>query len=130
MHNRFQDFVNSPACTCLVPILDFNLWPKEQESLNSCCDEKILKLSDYFEALLQLNQYVVISIRNEWDVLKAYVLPMLTSIDSIDYLQTWLKLFKNKDVMSSCSNVLRITEPLLIMPFSNAKLERMFSQMN
>ena len=130
MQERFQDFEKSPVFTSLVPILDFNLWPKEQESLGSYCDEEILKLSNHFEALLQLNQCVVISIPNEWDVLKAYVLPMLTSIDSIDYLQTWLKLFKNKDVMSSCSNVLRITEPLLIMPFSNAKLERMFSQMN
>ena len=59
--------------------------PKEQESLSSYCDEEILKLSDYFEALLQLTQCVVISISNEWDVLKAYVLPMLTSIDSVDY---------------------------------------------
>ena len=131
MQEQFQDFVNSPVFTSLLPILDFNLWPKEQESLSSYCDEEILKLSNHFEALLQLNQCVVISIPNEWDVLKAYVLPMLTSIDSIDYLKTWLKLFKNKDIMSSCSNVLHIIELLLIMPFSNAKLERrMFSQMN
>ena len=110
-----------------MPILDFNLCPKEQESLSSYCDEEILKLSNHFEALLQLNQCVVISIPNEWDVLKAYVLPMLTSIDSIDYLRIWLKLFKNKDVMSNYSNVLHIIELLLIMPFSNTKLERMFS---
>ena len=55
---------------------------------------------------------------------------MLTSIDSIDYLQTWSKLFKNKDVMSSCSNALHIIRLLLITPFSNAKLERMFSRIN
>ena len=127
MQERFQDFVSSPVFTSLVLILDFNLCPKEQESLSSYCDEEILKLSNNFEALLQLNQCVVISIPNEWDVLKAYVLPMLTSIDSIDYLRTSLKLFKNKDVMSNCSNVLHIIELLLIMPFSNTKLERMFS---
>ena len=127
MQERFQDFVSSPVFTSLVLILDFNLCPKEQESLSSYCDEEILKLSNNFEALLQLNQCVVISIPNEWEILKAYVLPMLTSIDSIDYLRTWLKLFKNKDVMSNCSNVLHIIELLLIMPFSNTKLERMFS---
>ena len=121
MQERFQDFVNSPVCTSLALILNFNLWPKEQESLSSYCHEKILELSNHFEALLQLNHYVVISIPNEWDVLKAYVLPMLTGIDSIDFLHTWLKLFKNKDVMSSCSNVLHAIEPLLITPFSNAK---------
>ena len=112
-----------------MPILDFNFWLKEQESPSSYCDAEILKLSNHFEALLQLNQCVVISIPNEWDVLKAYVLSMLTSIDSIDYLQTWSKRFKNKDVMSSCSNILHIIE-LLITPFSNAKLKRMFSQIN
>ena len=32
--------------------------------------------------------------------------------------------------MSSCSNVLHIIELLFITPFPNAKLERMFSQMN
>ena len=113
-----------------MPILDFNFWLKEQESPSSYCDAEILKLSNHFEALLQLNQCVVISIPNEWDVLKTYILPMLTSIDSIDYLHTWLKLFNKKDVMSGCSNVLHIIELLLIMPFSNPKLERMFSQMN
>ena len=61
----------------------------------------------------------------KWDVLKAYVLPVLTTIDAIDYLRTLTKLFKNKDVMSSCSDVLHIIE-LLITPISNAKLERMF----
>ena len=80
--------MNSPVFTSLVPILYFILWPKEQESLSSYCDEEILKLSNHFEALLQLHQCVVISIPGEWDVLKADVLSMLTSIDSIDYLQT------------------------------------------
>ena len=32
--------------------------------------------------------------------------------------------------MSSCSNVLHIIELLIITPFSNAKLKRMFSRMN
>ena len=32
MQERFQDLVNSPVfTTSLVPILDFHLWPKEQE---------------------------------------------------------------------------------------------------
>ena len=58
MQERFQDFEKSPVFVSLVPILDFNLWPKEQESLSSYCDEEILKLSDHFEALLQLTQCV------------------------------------------------------------------------
>ena len=85
MQEQFQDFVNSPVFTSLVPILDFNLWQKEQESLSSYCNEEILQLSNHFETLLQLNQFVVISIPNEWDVLKGYVLPLLTTILSKVY---------------------------------------------
>ena len=43
MQERFQDFVNSPVFASLKSILDFNLWPKEQESRSSYCDEEILK---------------------------------------------------------------------------------------
>ena len=65
---------------------------KRTRILSSYCDEEILKSSNHFQALLQLNQCVITSIPNEWDVLKGYVLQMLTSIDPIDYLQTWSKL--------------------------------------
>ena len=36
----------------------------------------------------------------------------------------------HKDIQASCSNVLHIIEFLLITPFTNAKLERIFSQLN
>ena len=55
---------------------------------------------------------------------------MITGVDSIDYLEIWPKLLTNKDVQASCSNVLHIIEILLITPFTNAKLERMFSRLN
>ena len=55
---------------------------------------------------------------------------MITGVDSIDYLEIWPKLLRNKDVQASCSNVLHIIELLLITPFTNAKLERMFSRLN
>ena len=51
VQEQFQDFVNSPVFTSLMPILDFDLRLKEQESLSSYCDEEKLKLSNHFEAL-------------------------------------------------------------------------------
>ena len=72
---------------------------------------------------------VISSVCNEWDCLKAFVLPLITGVDLIDYLEIWPKLLKNKDVQASC-NVLHIIELFLITPFTNAKLKRMFSRLN
>ena len=113
----------------MTSILDVNLWPKNQTQISTYCDLEIKSLWDHFEALLELNQCVISSICNKWDCLKAFILPMITGVDSIDYLEIWPKLL-TKDVQASCSNVLHIIELLLITPFTNVKLERMFSRLN
>ena len=48
---------------------------------------------------------------------------------SDDYLKTWKRVFTSVAVKNECGNILHIFEILLIMPFTNAKLERMFSRM-
>ena len=45
------------------------------------------------------------------------------------YLDVWKKISTNADVKHKCRNGLDIIEILLVTPFSNAKLERMFSRM-
>ena len=42
----------------------------------------------------------------------------------------WQKLLENESVKCQCSNVFHVIELFLITPFTNAKLERMFSRMN
>ena len=41
----------------------------------------------------------------------------------------WSRVFATEEISKECSNVLHIIELLLITPYSNAKLERMFSTM-
>ena len=130
MEQRLEDPIDSPLFNSLAPILDVNLWPKNQVQLSTYCDWEVKSLRDHFQELLELNQCVISSACNEWDCLKAFVLPMITGVDSIDYLEVCPKFLTNKDVQPSCSNVLHIIELLLITPFTNAKLERMFSQLN
>ena len=130
MEQRFEDLIDSPLFKSLAPILDVNLWPKNQAQLSTYCDLEIKSLQDHFELLLEFNQCVISCVCNEWDCLKAFVLPMINGIDSVDYLEIWPKLLTNKDIQVSCSNVLHIIELLLITPFTDAKLERMFSQLN
>ena len=54
---------------------------------------------------------------------------MISSWEKIDYLEVWGKIFTSTD-KESYQNALHIIELLLITPTTNAKLERMFSQMN
>ena len=44
-------------------------------------------------------------------------------------MEIWEHVFSNENIIEECKNVLHIFEILLITPFSNAKLERMFSRM-
>ena len=47
-----------------------------------------------------------------------------------DYLKVWKEAFLNEGLQEECKNVLNIIEILLITPFTNAKIERVFSRMN
>ena len=61
--------------------------------------------------------------------LKTYVIPIQNNSPKVKYLEIWERVFSNKNIIEECKNVLHIFEILLITPFSNAKLERMFSRM-
>ena len=61
---------------------------------------------------------------------KAYLEPILKSQTKIDYLEVWKSIFTNDNVKRECKNVLHVIELLLITPFTNANLERVFSRMN
>ena len=48
---------------------------------------------------------------------------------NILYLDIWKRVFTNSELKSECKNVLHLFEISFVMPFTSAKLERMFSQM-
>ena len=54
----------------------------------------------------------------------------MKSQTKIDYLEVWKSIFTNDNVKRECKNVLHVIELLLITPFINTKLERVFSCMN
>ena len=47
-----------------------------------------------------------------------------------NYLDIWQKIFRNESIKQECKNVLHVFEMILIVPFTNAKVERLFSRMN
>ena len=55
---------------------------------------------------------------------------MLVSLNQVKYLEIWSIILMNNNLKNECSDMLHIIELLLITPFTNAKLEHMFSRMN
>ena len=67
---------------------------------------------------------------SEWLTLKSCMVQLITNYKNAKYCEIWQKIFTNKDIEKECRNVLDMFELCLICPFTNAKLERMFSRMN
>ena len=55
---------------------------------------------------------------------------MLVVVNQVKCLEIWARVLTNDNLKKKCSDVMHIIELLLITPFTNAELERMFSRMN
>ncbi|XP_066915547.1 zinc finger protein 862-like [Clytia hemisphaerica] len=128
MENRFSNMMASPVFENLVTILDVSLWPEEDKGLLDYGDESVNALVDHFRSLIE-KKCNVSQISSEWDRLKLSLSPKLKAGEK-DYLKVWKEVFSNKGLQDECKNVLHIIEILLITPFTNAKIERVFSRMN
>ena len=128
MEQRFEAVHTSPFFKNLVPLLDVKTWPKNE--LGDFGDGFIQELSTSFSAILQNNNCKREKISSEWTRLKTFLIPLIANNDKSKYLEIWELVFTNELILRECRNVLDIFELLLICPFTNAKLERMFSRMN
>jgi hypothetical protein len=70
------------------------------------------------------------NILHEWIILKAYMFPIISNNQNEYYLKIWEIVFSKSSLVKECRNILDIFELFLICPFTNAKVERMFSCMN
>ena len=128
MEKRFADLVTSPMFQHQVQLLNTSTWPKDN-SLSAFGDKEIDRIANHFYQVLSIDGSNIAEILLEWQVLKGHVTPIVVNDKSAKYLDVWRKIFTNADVRRECRNVLDIIEILLVTPFSNAKLERMFSRM-
>ena len=46
------------------------------------------------------------------------------------HLDIWSKVFTSETIKEECKNILHIFEIMLIVPFTNVKVEHIFSKMN
>ena len=57
-------------------------------------------------------------------------MPILQNNQKESYLEICRRSFANAELMSDCKNVMDLFEILLVVPFTNAIAERLFSRMN
>lgn len=127
---QFADLKEHPIYDNLIPVLDIETWPEDEDSLFDYGDTCIEEIKGSIESLL-MNKCNIENILPQWAMLKQRVDEIKKGCTtSLNYLDVWRRLFLNKGVKSRCADVLHIIEILLITPFTNAKLERMFSRMN
>ena len=80
-----------------------------------------------FKKLLLRNNFQLENILPEWTVLKSYMMPIIKNNLKAKYLDIWKIIFNDDNIKKQCRNALDIFEIMLICPFSNGKLERLFS---
>ena len=127
MESRFSNLRASPLFENLVDLLKTKVWP--EENFETFGDVKLQILVDHFREVLLKRNCKIDFINAELQVLKSFMVPLIKNNKALPYLDTWKRVFTNSELKSKCKNVLHLFEILFAMSFTNAKLERMFSQM-
>ena len=128
VEQRFSSFTESVAFSNIPLLLDTSSWPRNDSF--SFGNREIDELTDHYLALLEKNGCDVSKIPNEWTRLKTYIYPLLHNSPDESYLEVWHRTFINGEAMAECNNIMHIFEILLIVPFTNAIVEHLFSRMN
>ena len=129
MEERFCSLYESLLFKHMGTMLDVSTW-SPVSSAEKFGDQEIIEMTNYFENLFSTGPTQVDKIPVEWVVLKSYMLPIISNNKKSSYLDIWEIVFTNATIIKERRNVLDIFELFLICPFTNAKLERMFSSMN
>ena len=109
-------------------MLHVSTWPTAS-SAEKFGNQEITEMTNYFANLFSTGPTQVDKIPQEWLVLKSYMLPIISN-NKKTYLDIWKIVFSNEAIVKECRSILDIFELFLICPFTNAKLERMFSHMS
>ena len=129
VEKRFAGIQESPIFKNIEVLLDTKSWPIDKDSGNFG-DEAVKELSSHFQVLLSKNNCEVDNIMRKWITLKIHMLPLVKNNKCVKYLDIWSKVFTSKTIKEEFKNILHIFEILLIVPFTNAKVERISSKMN
>ena len=120
LQERFSDLDQQDVFKA-VKILNCSTWPEEEEALRSFGTDTVLAVHAHFARISVADGDAVIL---EWDAFKSF---WQSSCSSLSSSRVWsLLLTKCRDQYPTLCLVL---EPLLVLPVSNAVVERGFSTM-
>ena len=126
---HFESLFDSPIFECIESVLDTFTWPTDG-NCGQFRNKETDQLVNHYKDLLNLNECEVSKVSEEWLTLIAHVIPILKNHKKVKYHQIWKKVFENTDLKKECENVLHVIKILLIIPYTNAKVEQLFSRMN
>ena len=129
VEQHFESLFDSPVFESVESVLDTCTWPIDGDC-GQFGNNEIDRLVNHYKDLLNLNGCEVSKVSEEWLTLKAHIIPIVKNHKKVKYHQIWKKVFENSDLKKECENVLHVIEILLIIPFTNAKVERLFIRMN
>ena len=87
------------------------------------------EISSHFQEFLSKNNCEVDKIMPKRVTLKTHMLPLVKNNKCVIYLDIWSTVFTSETIKEECKNILHIFEIMLIAPFTNAKVEHIFSKM-
>lgn len=128
MEERFAPMNSSPLFEHMVSMLEVKNWPTE--NIEHFGNEAVNAVVSHFKELLKNGGCNIDNVLTEWIILKTFVLPIYANDKKKSYLEIWKSVFCDKTILKDCRNILDVFELFLICPFTNAKLERMFSRMS
>ena len=130
VQKRFKNILDSPVFKHIESLVDTFAWPIK-EDCDTFGNSAIVELRNHFQTLLQNNKCDIEKIDSEWLTLKTHMMPVVQNQDrrKSNYLDIWQKIFRNESIKQECKNVLHVFEIMLIVPFTNVKVEHLFSRM-
>ena len=129
IEERFAGIQKSLILKNIEVVLDTKSWPIDKDSGNFG-DEAVKETSSHFQELLSKNNCEVDNIMPEWITLKTHMLPLVKNNKCVKYLDICSKVFTSETIKEKCKNILHISEIMLLVPFTNAKVKHIFSKMN
>ena len=119
VQKRLKNILDSPVFKHIESLVDTFARPIK-EGCGTFGNSAVVELRNHFQTLCQNNKCDIEKIDSEWLTLKTHMIPVVQNQDhrKSNYLDIWQKIF------------LHVFEIMLIVPFTNVKVEHLFSRMN
>ena len=123
LEDRFKDFTEDPIIRS-CEVFDHTIWPEDRRQLSTYGEAEISTLLEHFQIPLEKQGVNLVSAKWEWGQLKMHI---ATHYQGVPHRAVWKAIFQKK--RETFPNILHLVAVVMVLPISNAQLERAFSAM-